>query len=141
MLPQWHVKNKQNGSFCQKCRWQVTLKHAYTRDPTKSESRHSVGTYQENNLPRNSPGNTQPQSSQLAEPLQTDPDLKSGTGVRELISTLNRRREKSDHQNGGPCFRPSIRTFRSPYRPRQLKTRLSPGKIPRQQLKNQPTVR
>ena len=57
-------------------------------------SRRSVGTYQGHELTRNSSGNTQPQSSQLAEPLQTDPDLKSGTGVRELISTLNRRREK-----------------------------------------------
>ena len=32
-------------------------------------------------------GNTQPQSSQLAEPLWTDPGLKSGTSVRELIPT------------------------------------------------------
>ena len=31
-------------------------------------------------------GNIRPQSSQLAEPLWTDPGLKSGTGVRELIS-------------------------------------------------------
>ena len=35
MLPQWHVKRP--WSFCQKCRWQVTPKHMYTLDLTKSE--------------------------------------------------------------------------------------------------------
>ena len=37
LLPQWHMKNKIKRSFCQKCRWQVTPKHAYTLDPVKSE--------------------------------------------------------------------------------------------------------
>ena len=36
VLPQWHVKLRPR-SFCQKCRWQVTPKHEYTFDPTKSE--------------------------------------------------------------------------------------------------------
>ena len=31
------VAHKRPRSFCQKCRWQVTPKHAYTLDPTKSE--------------------------------------------------------------------------------------------------------
>ena len=31
------VARKRPWSFCQKCRWQVTLKHAYTHDPKKSE--------------------------------------------------------------------------------------------------------
>ena len=35
------VAHKRPRSFCQKCRWQVTPKLAYTFDPT------SVGTYQE----------------------------------------------------------------------------------------------
>ena len=35
----------------------------------------------------NSPANARPQSSQLAEPLWTDPGLESGIGARELIST------------------------------------------------------
>ena len=34
---QWNVKKKKKRSFCQKCRWQVTPKHAHTFDPTKSE--------------------------------------------------------------------------------------------------------
>ena len=31
------VARKRPRSFCHKCRWQVTLEHAYTLDPTKSE--------------------------------------------------------------------------------------------------------
>ena len=44
-------------------------------------SRHSVGTYQGNELTHNWAGNTHPQSSQLAELLWTDPGLKSGISV------------------------------------------------------------
>ena len=80
-------------SFCQKCRWQVAPEHAYTLDPTKSEwaDYAAVQAQSENllgkELTRNSSGNTQPQSSQLAEPLWTDPGVKSGISVRVLIST------------------------------------------------------
>ena len=31
------VARKRSRSFCQKCRWQVIPKHAYTLDPSKSE--------------------------------------------------------------------------------------------------------
>ena len=55
-------------------------------------SRHSVGTYQENELTRNSSGNTPSQSSQLAEPLWTDPGLKRGISVHKLISTLKKKK-------------------------------------------------
>ena len=51
-------------------------------------SRYGMGTYQGNELTSNSSGNTRPQSSQLAEPLWTDPGLNSGISVRELISSL-----------------------------------------------------
>ena len=44
------------------------------------------GTCQGNELTRNSPGNTRPQSSQLAAPPWTVSGLKSGNGMRELIS-------------------------------------------------------
>ena len=50
-------------------------------------SRHSVGTYDRNELTRNSFGNTRSKSSQLAEPLWTDPGVKSGNSVRKLICT------------------------------------------------------
>ena len=39
-------------------------------------------------------GNIRPQSSQLAEPLWTDPGLKSGISVRKLISTLKEKEKK-----------------------------------------------
>ena len=52
-------------------------------------SRHSVGTYRGNELTGNLKGNIhQPHLSQLAEPLWTDPGIKSGISVRELISTF-----------------------------------------------------
>ena len=57
-------------------------------------SRPSVGTYQENELTRKWSGNTRPQSSQLAEPLWTDPGVKSGISVLKLISTHTKRRRQ-----------------------------------------------
>ena len=50
-------------------------------------SMHSVGTYRGNELTCNSSGNSQPQLSQLAEPLWTDPGIRSGICVCKLIST------------------------------------------------------
>ena len=65
-------------SFCQKCRWPVSPKHAYTLDPTKSvwadyaAVQALCGNLSGNELTRNLSGNTRPQSSQLAEPRWTD---------------------------------------------------------------------
>ena len=88
------LARKRSRSFCQKCRWQVTPKHTYTPLTQRSRSgltmplsRHSVGNLPANELTCNSSGNSRSQSSQLAEPLWTDPGLKSGISVRELIST------------------------------------------------------
>ena len=50
-------------------------------------------------LTRNSSGNTQLQSSQLAEPLWTNPGVKSGISVRKLISD-EKKREKKKAQAG-----------------------------------------
>ena len=47
-----------------------------------------MGNYQGNELTSNSLGNTQPKSSQLVEPLWTDPGLESGIGECELMSVL-----------------------------------------------------
>ena len=75
------------------CRWQVTHKHANTFDLMKSEwadyaaVQVQCGNLSGNKLTHNSSRNTWSQLSQLAEPLRTDPDLKSGISVRELIST------------------------------------------------------
>ena len=58
-------------------------------------SRHGVGTYQGNELTRNSSGNTRQQSSQFSEPLWTDPGVKSGISVSELVFTF----KKSAHEH------------------------------------------
>ena len=93
------VARKIPRSFCQKLRWQVTPKHAYTIDPTKSEwadyaaVQAECGNLSGNELTRNSSGNTRSQSSQLAEPLWTDPGLKGEISVRELISTKKKKKK------------------------------------------------
>ena len=46
-------------------------------------------------LTRNLSGNIRPQSFQLAEPLWTDPDLKSGISARELISTSKKKKKSA----------------------------------------------
>ena len=53
-------------------------------------SRHSAGTYPER-AHTQLVGNIRPQSFHLAEPLGTDPGLKSGISIRELISTLEQK--------------------------------------------------
>ena len=91
------VARERLRSFCQKCRWQVTSKHAFIFSPTKSEWADYAAAHAEcrnlsgNELTRNSSGNIRLQSSQLAEPLWTDPDRKSGISLRELISTLKKK--------------------------------------------------
>ena len=115
------VAHKIPWSFCQKCRGHVTPEHAYAFDLKKLEwadyatVQTLCGNLSGNELPCNSSGNALSQSSQLAEPLWTDPGLNSGISVLELISTLKkmrrrglncrtfsrnpRRREKSHHHH------------------------------------------
>ena len=87
------VACKTPRSFCQKCSWQGTSKHAYAFDPMKSEwadyasVQAYCGNLSGNELTCNSSGNIRSQSSQLAEPLWTDPGIKNGISVRKLIST------------------------------------------------------
>ena len=92
------VACKRPRSFCQKCRWQVTPKHAYALDPTKSEwfdyaaVKAQRGNLSGNDLTRNLSGNIRPQSSQLAEPLWIDPGLKSRISVRKQISSYEKKK-------------------------------------------------
>ena len=58
----------------------------------------SVGTYPETSSHATCQG-TFGQSSQLVELLWTDPDVKSGISVRELISTLKKKRKKAQAEN------------------------------------------
>ena len=77
--------------------WQVTPKHLYTHDPTKSEWAdnavwRSVGTYPEMSSHATCQGTfIDLQSPQIAELLWTDSGIKSGFSVRELISTLKKK--------------------------------------------------
>ena len=95
------VARKRLRPFCQKCRWRVTPKHAYTLDVSKSEwvdyaaVQAEYGNLPGNELTRNSSGNIRSQSSQLAEPLWTDPGIKSGISVGELISILNNNKKSA----------------------------------------------
>ena len=87
------VAHKRPQSFCQKCRWWVSPKHAYALDTTKSERPYyaavqaQCGNLSRHELTCNLQGNTRARSSQLAEPLWTNPGLKSGISVCKLIST------------------------------------------------------
>ena len=87
------VACKRPWSLCQKCRWQITPKHTHNLDQTKSKwADHAAvqawcGNISGNELTRNSSGNTRLQSSQLTQPLWTDPSLKSGICVCKLFST------------------------------------------------------
>ena len=88
------VARKRPRSVCQKCRWQVTPKHTYNLDPSKLEwadyavVQAEYGNLSGNELTSNLSGNSQLQLSKLAETLWTDPGLKSGISLRELISTF-----------------------------------------------------
>ena len=63
------------------------------QDMTMLLCRHSAGTYQER-AQTQLIKNIQPQSSQLTEPLWTDPGPKSGISVRKRISTLKKKKKK-----------------------------------------------
>ena len=95
------VARKRSWSF----RWQVTSKHTYTLDPTKLElADYTVvqalcESLSGNELINNLPGNTQPQLSQLAEPLWTDPGLKSGISARANLHTHTHTQKKAQAGN------------------------------------------
>ena len=93
------VARKRPRSFCQKSaggRFHPNTHTLFTQRSrfglTMSLSRHSVGTYPETGLHATCQG-TLNQSSQLAEPLWTDPGIKSGTSVRELKSPPPKKKE------------------------------------------------
>ena len=64
--------------------WQRTLVYICLSSLSCSELLLAWREEQGNKHRRNSPGNARPQSSQLAEPLWTDPGLRKGIKAREL---------------------------------------------------------
>ena len=101
------MTRKRPRSFCQKCRWQVTPKHAHTFDLTKSEwadyaaVQAQCGNLSENKLTRNLSGNIRPQLSQLAEPLWTDSGMKEWHWFARLISTSKKKQTKKRQSVNG----------------------------------------
>ena len=79
---------------------QVTPKHTYTFDPMKLEWANYAAVWAQcrnlsgNELTHNLSRNIWPQTSQLAEPLWTNPSMKSGICVHKLISTSKKERKK-----------------------------------------------
>ena len=68
-------------------------------------SRHSVGTCPETSSHATCQGTLiWPQSSRLAEPLWTDPALKGGISVRELISTQKKKKKRRRQGMNGRTF-------------------------------------
>ena len=95
LLPQWHIKDPSHSAKSTGGRLHLNMHIPLTQQSwsglTMPLSRQSVGTLSGNELTGNSSGNTQSQSSQLTEPLWTDPGLNSGISVHELISTLKKK--------------------------------------------------
>ena len=102
------VACKRPRSLCKKCRWQVTPKHAYTLDPSQLEWADYAAVHAEcgnlsgNELTRNSSWHTRLRSSQLAEPLWTDPGLISEISLRKLISTFKKKAQAENGQTFSP---------------------------------------
>ena len=81
---QWHVKDPSHSAKSTDGRL-----HLNTHTPLTQQSQRNLSR---NELTSNLSGNIRPQSTQLAEPLWTDPGIKSGISMHVLISTLKKRR-------------------------------------------------
>ena len=97
MLLQWHLKDP--GHSAKNTGGRL---HLNTHTPSTQQSwseltmplrRHRVGNLSGNEITRYSSGNVWPQSSQLTEPLWTDPSLRRGNSVCDLISTLEKKKK------------------------------------------------
>ena len=124
MLLPWHIKKKKAWPFCQKCRWQVTPKDTYTFDLTQSGmtmplSRHSVRTYWETSSHTINQG-TLSQSCKLAKPPWTDPGLKSGISVHELISTVKKKKTAQMENELSNILPESLQARKKPSPPKQF---------------------
>ena len=104
MLEQRHVKDPGHSAKSADGRL-----HQNTHTPLTQQSRsgltmplskHSVGT-SGNELTSNLSGNTQLQSSQLAEPLLTYSGVQSGISVCKLASTLKKKKKTEKKSAGG----------------------------------------
>ena len=95
MLLKWHVKDPDHAAKSAGGRL-----HLNTHTPLTQRSRSGLTTCRcpgivwepiRKQLTHSLSGNIRPQSSQFAEPLWIDPDIKSGIRVRELISASKKK--------------------------------------------------
>ena len=114
MLPQWHVKDPGHSSKSAGVSLHLNKHTPLTQRSqnglTMLLSRHCAETYRGNKLTCNSSRNTWSQSSQLVEPLWTDPGLKSGISMRALIYTLKKMKkmkQKCKQEMNGRTFSPN----------------------------------
>ena len=115
---------KRPQSFCQKCRRQVTDKHAYILDPTKLEwadyvVQHSMGTFREMGSHTTHQG-TRPQWYQFAEPLWTDPGLEGRISVRDLICTSKKNKKTRAGNEWSSILPKSSEERKKPHRQKTL---------------------
>ena len=91
MLPQWHVQNPGYSAKSAGGKLHLNLHTPLTHlTAVQAECENLLG----NELTRNSPGNNRLRSYHLAEPLWTDRGLKSGISLRELISSLKKKKKR-----------------------------------------------
>ena len=100
MLPHWHIKDPGHSAKSAGDRLHLNV---HTPLPHRSRADYAAvqakcGNLSGNELTCNSSGNTWSQLSQLTEPLWTDPGLKSGIRLRELISTLKRKKKQAQNE-------------------------------------------
>ena len=94
VLPRWNVKVQSCSAKSAGGRLHLnmhTLLTQWRQSGITMLSMHSVGTYQGNECTCMWSGNTCSQLFQITEPLWTDPGLKSGISMHELITTLKKK--------------------------------------------------
>ena len=98
MAPQWHVKHPSHSAKSAGGKLHLNTHTPLTQRSQSGLavllSRHRVETYQETSWHATCQENIRPHSSQLAEPLWTDPGIMSGISDRELITTSKKKKKK-----------------------------------------------
>ena len=102
LLPWWHIKDPHNSAKSAGGRLHLNTHSSLTQRRrsglTTPLSRHSLGTYPKTSSHANLSWNIRSQSFQLAEPLWTDPDIKSGISVCELILTKKKKKTQAGNK-------------------------------------------
>ena len=99
VLPHWHVKDPGHSAKSAGGRLHLNMHTPLTHPSRSGLTRHSVGTYQETSSHASRQETLKSQSSQLAEPLWTDPGLESEISVRELIPIKTKQKKRGRGMN------------------------------------------